>query len=64
VPADYRGLAVTLSGFLPFAATFAVVVWIWFEHYLFYFVLGPLHGVNGYLIGKSRERHAVEGLLP
>jgi uncharacterized membrane protein len=34
VPQDYRGLSVTLGGFLPFAVTFADVVWIWYEHYL------------------------------
>lgn len=34
VPQDYRGLTETLAGFLPFAVTFSVVVWIWYEHYL------------------------------
>ena len=36
VPEDFPALKQTLSGFLPFAATFAVVSWIWFEHYLFF----------------------------
>ena len=36
VPEDLPALKQTLSGFLPFAATFAVVSWIWFEHYLFF----------------------------
>jgi uncharacterized membrane protein len=35
VPENFPALKQTLSGFLPFAATFAVVSWIWFEHYLF-----------------------------
>lgn len=34
VPRDFRGLSQTLGGFLSFAATFAVIVWIWYEHYL------------------------------
>ncbi len=36
VPETFPALKQTLSGFLPFAATFAVVGWIWFEHYLFF----------------------------
>ena len=36
VPDSFPALKQTLSGFLPFAATFAVVSWIWFEHYLFF----------------------------
>jgi uncharacterized membrane protein len=36
VPESFPALKQTLSGFLPFAATFAVVGWIWFEHYLFF----------------------------
>lgn len=36
VPDSFSALKQTLSGFLPFAATFAVVSWIWFEHYLFF----------------------------
>jgi len=36
VPEDFPALKETLSGFLPFAATFAVVAWIWFAHYSFF----------------------------
>jgi uncharacterized membrane protein len=36
VPDSFPALKQTLAGFLPFAATFAVVSWIWFEHYLFF----------------------------
>lgn len=36
VPETFPALKQTMSGFLPFAATFAVVSWIWFEHYLFF----------------------------
>jgi hypothetical protein len=36
VPESFPALKQTMSGFLPFAATFAVVSWIWFEHYLFF----------------------------
>lgn len=36
VPSDFTGLKVILRGFIPFAATFALVCWIWFEHYAFF----------------------------
>jgi uncharacterized membrane protein len=36
VPESLPALKQTLAGFLPFAATFAVVSWIWLEHYLFF----------------------------
>ncbi len=36
VPDSFLALRETLGGFLPFAATFAIVGWIWFEHYLFF----------------------------
>lgn len=46
VPQDYRGLSATLGGFLPFAATFAVVVWIWYEHYLIFRKFGLEDGIT------------------
>ena len=33
VPDNFDGLKQILRGFIPFAATFALVCWIWFEHY-------------------------------
>lgn len=36
VPTDFAGLKDILQGFIPFAATFALVCWIWFEHYAFF----------------------------
>jgi uncharacterized membrane protein len=36
VPSDFEGLKEILRGFVPFAATFALVCWIWFEHYSFF----------------------------
>jgi uncharacterized membrane protein len=36
VPDSFVALKETLGGFLPFAATFAIVGWIWFEHYFFF----------------------------
>ena len=36
VPDDFEGLKQSLRGFLPFAATFALMCWIWFEHYAFF----------------------------
>lgn len=36
VPSDIDGLKQILRGFIPFAATFALMCWIWFEHYAFF----------------------------
>jgi uncharacterized membrane protein len=36
VPADFAGLRATLEGFPAFAATFSVICWVWYEHYLFF----------------------------
>ena len=36
VPDNFDGLKQILRGFLPFAATFALMCWIWFEHYAFF----------------------------
>ena len=36
VPETFEGLKTILRGFVPFAATFALVCWIWFEHYAFF----------------------------
>ena len=36
VPQDFQQLKVILGGFLPFAVTFALVCWIWYEHYAFF----------------------------
>lgn len=36
VPADFNALKDILRGFIPFAATFALVCWIWYEHYVFF----------------------------
>jgi uncharacterized membrane protein len=36
VPEDVAGLVELLKGFLPFALTFAMICWIWYEHQQFY----------------------------
>jgi uncharacterized membrane protein len=36
VPMSFNGLKVILTGFLPFGLTFALVCWIWYEHYAFF----------------------------
>lgn len=36
VPNSFDGLKAILRGFIPFAATFALMCWIWFEHYAFF----------------------------
>ena len=36
VPEDFDALKDILRGFIPFAATFALVCWIWYEHYTFF----------------------------
>jgi uncharacterized membrane protein len=36
VPDSFDGLTQIVRGFIPFAATFALMCWIWFEHYAFF----------------------------
>jgi uncharacterized membrane protein len=36
VPDNFEGLTQILRGFLPFGLTFALVCWIWYEHYAFF----------------------------
>jgi uncharacterized membrane protein len=36
VPDNFDGLKEIVRGFIPFGATFALVCWIWFEHYAFF----------------------------
>ncbi len=36
VPRSYADLEKLLGGFLPFACSFAVLVWVWFEHRRFF----------------------------
>lgn len=36
VPMSFDGLKVILTGFVPFGLTFALVCWIWYEHYAFF----------------------------
>ncbi|MGH9217980.1 MAG: TMEM175 family protein, partial [Vicinamibacterales bacterium] len=36
VPDNFEGLKSILRGFLPFALTFALVCWIWYEHFAFF----------------------------
>jgi uncharacterized membrane protein len=36
VPRDYRQLMILMNGFLPFACCFAMLVWIWHEHNMYF----------------------------
>ncbi len=36
VPKTFDELAAAMRGFLPFGVCFAILVWIWYEHYLFF----------------------------
>ena len=36
VPVSYADLRQTIAGFPAFAVTFAMICWIWYEHYLFF----------------------------
>jgi hypothetical protein len=36
VPTSFGDLVETMQGFLAFAICFAFIVWVWFEHYLFF----------------------------
>lgn len=51
VPESFAALSAVLSGFLPFAATFAVVTWIWYEHNAFFRRFGMEDGATIFLNG-------------
>src|SRR4026208_110886 len=36
VPKSYRELMTLMAGFIPFAASFALLTWIWYEHNIFF----------------------------
>jgi uncharacterized membrane protein len=36
VPSSYRELMNIVRGFIPFACSFAIVTWIWYEHNKFF----------------------------
>ena len=57
VPDNFEALKEILRGFIPFAATFALVCWIWFEHYAFFrkFDAGGWLGVSG--VGADGPDH-------
>jgi uncharacterized membrane protein len=41
VPRTLDELMVVVRGFLPFAATFATIAWLWYEHYVFFRRFAP-----------------------
>lgn len=49
VPSSYIELRDTLSGFVSFAATFAVVMWIWVEHFILFRKFGLEDGTTIFL---------------
>lgn len=71
-PNDMAALRDMAGSFLPFALTFAMVSWIWYQHNLFfrrlpnqtafagivYGLMGPLHGWNGYMGGRAQAQLA------
>ena len=36
VPKSYEDLIALMAGFVPFAASFALLTWIWYEHNIFF----------------------------
>ena len=61
VPKSYHDLTALMAGFVPFAASFALLTWIWYEHNIFfrrYVLMGPAHWVFG--LSSSRRRKALE----
>jgi uncharacterized membrane protein len=36
VPQNFKALLATLSGFLPFALSFAIFIFLWYQHYAFF----------------------------
>jgi uncharacterized membrane protein len=54
VPKSYRELMALTAGFVPFACSFALLTWIWYEHNLFFRRYGLQDGyvvaLNGALL--------------
>jgi uncharacterized membrane protein len=46
VPQNYKELVTTLSGFLPFAFSFILFIFIWYQHYFFFRRYGLEDGVT------------------
>ncbi len=46
VPKSFDELVRTMKGFMPFACTFALVTWIWYEHNVFFRRYGMEDGVT------------------
>lgn len=51
VPRSYRQLADAMDGFVGFAACFAILYWIWYEHFLFFRRYGLADGLTILLNG-------------
>ena len=49
VPHDYEQLMVLMNGFLPFACCFAMLVWIWHEHNMYFRRYGLQDGLTVFL---------------
>ncbi len=49
VPSSYAELIATMSGFFAFACCFAIVIWIWYEHNLFFRRFGMQDGFTVFL---------------
>ncbi len=54
VPKSYDDLMTLMAGFVPFAASFALLTWIWF-------LMGPTHWAFG--VSAGRRRKAIESRL-
>lgn len=59
VPQSYAELRDTLGGFVSFAATFAVVMWIWVEHYLLFRKFGLEDATTIYDARAGIQRHTI-----
>lgn len=46
VPGNFADLVATMEGFLAFAVCFAFIVWVWYEHYLFFRRFGIEDGLT------------------
>jgi uncharacterized membrane protein len=64
VPKSYAELITLMTGFVPFAASFALLTWIWYEHNVFFRKYGlqdpwttalNAHWVFGLTAGRRRK---------
>ena len=53
VPKSYDELMALMAGFVPFAASFALLTWIWYEHNVFFRRYGLQAALDAHLVSAT-----------